>query len=85
MTISYFGEVADNMSASLINFTQDVEKERFNVKVQGFVIEKKFSNQTQILGINFVLFPICFVNGKRAFAVDLFAWRLPKRAFTLIE
>jgi hypothetical protein len=76
-------EITDNMSASLVYLAQDVEKERFHVKVQGFVVKEKFGNETKILSVDFVLFPVGFVDGKRAFSVDFFAWRLPQRALAL--
>ena len=71
------------MSARLVYLTQDVEQKRFHVKVQGFMVEKKFGNETEILSVDFVLFPVGFVDGKCTFSIDFFAWRLPQRALAL--
>ena len=51
------------MSARLVHFAQNVEKERFHVKVQSLVVEKEFGNQAQILSVDFVLFSVGFVDG----------------------
>ena len=76
-------EITNNVSTRLVYLAQDVEKKRFHVKVQGFVVEKKFGNETEILSVDFVLFPVGFVDGKCTFSIDFFAWRLPQRAFAL--
>lgn len=34
------------MSSMFINFTQDIKKKWFYIKVKGFVIQKKFCEQT---------------------------------------
>ena len=78
-------EITNNVSTSLVYLAQDVEKERFHVKVQGFVVKEKFGNEAEILGVDFVLFPVGFVDGKCAFSINFFAWRLPQRALALYE
>ena len=47
------------------------------------MVEKKFGNETEILSVDFVLFPVGFVDGKCTFSIDFFAWRLPQRALAL--
>jgi hypothetical protein len=34
-----------------VNFGQNIEQERFNIKIQSLVVKKQFGHQTQILTI----------------------------------
>lgn len=71
------------MGTHLINFAEDIEKERLDVEIKGFMIEEEFGKQAEILGIDFMFLSIRFKNGERPFPVDLFAGRLPPGAVTL--
>lgn len=77
------GEIADDVSASFVDFTEDVKEEGLDVKIERLVVQEEFGQETEILSINLVLFPICFINGQCPLPVYLFAWWLPPCTFSL--
>ena len=66
----------DNMTSSLVRFRHDVKEKRFNVKIQGFVVEKEFGQEAEILTVHFVFLSVDFENGNLRFAVDFVAGRM---------
>ena len=71
------------MSSLSVHFTKNVEKKRFHIEIQSFVIKEQLGNQTKILGVNLVFLAVHFVYRQRSFSVDFLARRLPPRTFTL--
>ena len=71
------------MGTHLINFAEDIEKERLDVEIKGFMIEEEFGKQAEILGIDFMFLSIRFKDRERPFPVYLFTGRLPPGAVTL--
>lgn len=71
------------MGTHLINFAEDIEKERLDVKIEGFMVQEEFGYQAEILGIDFMFLSICFKDGQCPLPVDLFARWLPPGAVTL--
>jgi hypothetical protein len=71
------------MATMLIVDSQNVEQKRLNIEIQGFVVNKKFGNQTQISAINTRRVSIYFKNGQVVIAVDFVARRILQFALFL--
>ena len=66
------------MASVGVTLRHHVEEKRFDVEIQSFVIEKQFGQQTQILTVHFVLFPIDFEDGNVIFSINLVTrWMAP--------
>nr|CAD7428754.1 unnamed protein product [Timema monikensis] len=50
------------MGPMFIYFTKNVEEERFNIKIEGLVVKKKFGKKTEVLAVHFVVFAVYFPN-----------------------
>lgn len=72
------------MATFAIIFGQNVEQKWFHVVVQGFMIQKQFCQQTQILTIQFVHIAIHFKYGNLFAPVDFGAGWMPPCAFLLM-
>lgn len=64
------------MITELVNFAQNVEIEGFHVKVESFVIQEEFCEQTQCLTVCGVVASVDFEYSDDPFAINLVArWR----------
>jgi hypothetical protein len=72
-----FGKIADHVERALVDIVrrEHIEQKRFDVKVQGFVVQKQFRQETQILAINLIRFSVDFEKTQIILAVDFFAFK----------
>ena len=71
------------MVSFIITDGQYIEKERFNIIVQSFVIEKQLGKKAQVLAVYFRPIAINFKYGYVVSSIDFIAWRLTQVAFVL--
>ena len=71
------------MKASRIHLSHDVKEERVGVVVKGLVIQKEFSQKTEVLCVGFVLPAVNFEKGDGLLAVNFVTWWVPQVALHL--
>lgn len=69
------------MEASVVELSHHVEQEGICVVVESLMVEEELGQQTEVLGVAFVLSSIDFKKRDRLFPVDLISRRVPKVAF----
>lgn len=71
------------MASPAVAFRHDVEEERFDIVIQGLVIEEQLRKEAEILAVDLVLLAINLKHRYVAAAVDLIARRMAQIAFHL--
>jgi hypothetical protein len=73
---TYFREIANNMATPIVTLGENIEKERFNVVVEGLMVQEEFSEKTEILTIYLVLLSVHFEHRKIGLTINLISWRV---------
>jgi len=82
-TTDYLGKVANEMTATIVTFTQHVEQKRLHIVVQRFMVQIHFRQETEILTIDRILPPINLENRNLSISIYFVAGRMFYRTFQL--
>lgn len=78
-------EISHEPGSAVINLSHHVEKERFDIVEERFVVQKHFGKQAEVLTIDLVLAPIDLKDRDVIVTIDLVSWWMPHLAFCLVK